>query len=315
MKQSFLALALRTVAASAATFVFAGMLLAPSLEGQELPSPVASPAIITAGVPIFVTFTAALTDPNIRLPKLQLWDPAKGRWRPVGAPRDNGRFGDASKGDRTFSLQTQLLASGGVTQLGLPRKRRLKIKGVVPTPIQLRLIGRKKGQRGLLTSPTMRVDVLTVSVSWAVAAAGGIRVDPVVASPEPGVTFVDVPISTGGELPLNTFGMIVQANPQQLSLQDWFAQYVDEGGLIAAAGSFAGRSFADGREVLVFAAPLPDGYDGPPPAYAYVMSPARGSIAAVSLSQDNDLYRLGYPTSNAQQTLLDTILERMTIEE
>jgi hypothetical protein len=143
--------------AVAAIIILATSLLAAQAQGrtlvsEELAHPVASPVVLTSGTATLVLFTSALADPLIRGPKLQFFDPAKkGRWRTLGSLRDDGKFGDAVSGDRTFTLRVQILDSGGTVHLSV-MGRKLHHERDVPSPVRLRLIAKKKRQRGLVVS-------------------------------------------------------------------------------------------------------------------------------------------------------------------
>lgn len=131
-------------------------------ESQDLDAPVASPSVITPDIPTFVTFTTTLADPNVKRPKLQFFDPAKAKWKTIKKLRDDGKYGDEVGGDRIFTLRVRFLDSGGMTEIGLPTRKKVYNKGTVPSsaPIQLRVVARKAKQRGLVVSPSISVSSL-----------------------------------------------------------------------------------------------------------------------------------------------------------
>lgn len=150
MKRFASILLLVLVALGGSALFFFGPLIAAPPESEELTPPVVSPPVITPDVPTFVTFTTTLPDPNIRRPKLQFFDPAKGRWRTASGMRDNGKLGDEVKGDGIFTLRLRFVDVAGETLLGLVGRPRSR--GEVPTPVVLRLVAKKKGQRGVVVS-------------------------------------------------------------------------------------------------------------------------------------------------------------------
>lgn len=147
--------------------VFFGNLFAGPLETEALVPPVPSPSVITPDIPTFITFTASIADPDVRSPKLQFFDPSRSRWKTIGRFRNDGKLEDQIKGDQEFTLRVYFLDSGDTTQIRLPRGKKLKLKGAVPSPVQMRVAARKKGVKGILTSPTLNisaVDQLPVTI-------------------------------------------------------------------------------------------------------------------------------------------------------
>ncbi len=140
-------------------------LAAPPVESLELDAPSMSPAVITRDVATFVTFTASLPDETIKSPRLQFFDPAKGKtgkWRTIKSLSDNGKGEDPVKGDRIFNLRLSFLATGDNTAIALPPvkpSRPARVKGEAGTPVQLRLAARRKGKRGIVVSAPFSPDV------------------------------------------------------------------------------------------------------------------------------------------------------------
>lgn len=192
-------------------------------ESVELSTPGMSPAVISPDIPTFVTFTTTLTDPNVKHPKLQFFDPAKGKWKAIGRLRDDGKFGDSTRKDGTFSIRISLLDSAGMTTISLPKKSKLKIKGQASSPIQIRLAARKKGQPGLVVSPSL--SVLTV-VPSPVDFAGGSTGPP--ASVDVPATFSVIDASDPTHVVMEKSGadgyqfeVYVRAKPSDVTLESW----------------------------------------------------------------------------------------------
>ena len=92
----------------------AGMVAAPSIGTVSV-----SPQTITAGVATLVTVTAPISDPNLIPSSVRLIQrDANGRFTAVlGAMVDDGTHGDATAGDRTYSLAVTLnIATAGTIQ-------------------------------------------------------------------------------------------------------------------------------------------------------------------------------------------------------
>lgn len=158
-------LLLAVVATSAVVLVLRGELFAAPPESEELTPPTLAPAILPPGEPTFVTFTATLTDPDLKSPKIQVFDPAKGKWRTVKALKDDGKDEDVLKDDRVFTKRLWILVASDTTQIGFETSSgQIKVKREVPSPAQLRLAAKRKGQRTLLVSPTFRPNWRSIAV-------------------------------------------------------------------------------------------------------------------------------------------------------
>jgi len=148
-----------------------------------------------------------------------------------------------------------------------------------------------------------------------ILAAGGHVGEPVVTPRVPGVVFLDVSISVDGDVPSSALGFLIHENLQGLSLEQWFTQTIDPGGLLVAAGTFILESFEDGRVAYVSRGAVPPEYEGPPLAYAYVLSPTRHRIVSYTLSHDNELHRLGYSSQDSREVFLRIVLDNLIITE
>lgn len=138
-----------------AAVLLGGKLFATPPESVELPLPALSPSAISPNVPTFVTFAATLSDPDLRAPKLQIFDPVKGQWRTIKALKDDGKAEDLVKDDRVFTKRLWFLDATGTTQIGFEKGNGdLKVSREVTSPAHMRLIAKRKGQRTLLISPT-----------------------------------------------------------------------------------------------------------------------------------------------------------------
>lgn len=132
-------------------------------EIQEINSPALTPSVTTPNIPTFVTFTSVLPDTTVYRPTLQFFDPMTGKWHTVGRLRDDGKLGDSTKKDRTFTLRVRLLDSGSTAEISVLFRRKLKLKGRVSSPPEFRLSARRKGLRGILVSPPLFVSAVTAS--------------------------------------------------------------------------------------------------------------------------------------------------------
>ena len=125
-------------------------------QSVELPTPNLSPSVITPDVPTFVTFSIALSDTALRLPRLQYLD-STGQWATIAKLDDKGKSPDEIKKDRRFALRLRFLDAAGSTQIAIPQRRGVvKVKASVPSTPQLRLTAQKEGQ-GYVISPTFSV--------------------------------------------------------------------------------------------------------------------------------------------------------------
>jgi len=127
-------------------------------ETLELTIPTAQPAVITPNIQTFVTLTSTLSDSTIRRPRLQFYNPSNGQWSTIKVLADNGKGVDSAKNDRVFTLRLRFVSASGMTEIALPSKNRVRIKGSVPSPAQLRIAATRKGQLGTLISPTFALD-------------------------------------------------------------------------------------------------------------------------------------------------------------
>lgn len=153
MKRAALILASLAVLGTVGTVMFEGKLFAAPPESEELVFPAMSPTIITADEPTFITFTATLTDPDIRRPKLQVFNPTKGKWETIAPLKDNGKDEDQVKDDQVFTKRLWFLDTDGVTQIGFEKRNgEIKVKRTVPSPAQIRLVAKRKRVRGILVS-------------------------------------------------------------------------------------------------------------------------------------------------------------------
>lgn len=170
MKRPILLILLLSAIAAAAVVALSGQLFAAPTESEELAFPTMSPAVVVQGEPTFVTFSAALTDPEIRAPKLQVFDPAKGKWKTIRPLKDDGKNEDQVKADRVFTQQLWIFDSGGVTQIGYRKGNgQVKVKREVPSPARIRLVAKQMKRPGLLVSAPLSLD------AWAQATIGGVN--------------------------------------------------------------------------------------------------------------------------------------------
>jgi hypothetical protein len=218
-----IAIGLSVVFIAAGGLVVNELIAAPP-ESEELTIPLMSPEVITPDVPTFVTFTVDFSqDPNLKSPKLQIFDSTRGRWKTVVKLRDDGRFEDTVKKDGVYNVSPRLLDSGGATKIQVFRSSSLKLLWEGVTPLELRLVATKKGQRGILTSARFSLpSALPVQVS--VGGSGG--------NPPADVdvpqTFDLVDSSDPARVRLQKFGpsgygmvIFVEQNPADLSLEHW----------------------------------------------------------------------------------------------
>lgn len=84
----------------------------------------------------------------------------------------------------------------------------------------------------------------------------------------------------------------VYNNPDHLSLIDWFARNVDQGGVLAQNKTFQLISAGEGKSAMVLAGDVPDEYDGLV-QFEYAMSATRDRVVAISQDQDNQLSDFG----------------------
>lgn len=144
-------------------------------ESEELVIPSWSPDAITPDLPTFTTFTASLSDENIKSARLQFFDPVKEKWRTIKTLSDQGQWEDSIKGDRVFNLRLRLLNSNGTTEIALPARGEpgeSNVKAAVPSPAQFRLTAKKKGQAGILVSPPFSIPTTPPSPVTVGGAAG-----------------------------------------------------------------------------------------------------------------------------------------------
>lgn len=131
------------------------------IESEELAVPSMSPGVVTPNIPTFVTFTADFSGaPDLKRPKLQFFDPGKDKWKTIRAMSDKGKGEDPVQKDSVYNLRLRFLDLNGNTEIVLPPKQvgqTPRVRGNVPTPAQLRLVAKKKGQKGIVVSPVFSV--------------------------------------------------------------------------------------------------------------------------------------------------------------
>lgn len=194
-------------------------------ESEDLVFPVMSPAVITPDIPTFVTFTVDFSqDPNLKSPKLQVFDPARGEWKTVAKLSDKGKFEDPIKKDRIYNLRVRFLDANGTTQIHRPRNGKLNLRWEGTTPLQLRLAAKKKGQKGIITSPAFSIP----TIAPAPIVVGGGAGDPP-ASVEVPATFDPIdPPSDPNNVVLKKSGpdgyqveVRIRSNASALPLEQW----------------------------------------------------------------------------------------------
>lgn len=154
---SFSGLALTAVVVVTAVFL-APTIAAPPVS-EEIVLPFDRPIHLTPNTPSIITLTIELSDPAVKGPKVQFFNPGKNKWQTLTRLRDDGKGPDAVKGDVTFSGRVWLSVSSGQAQVGKLRGNgNPKIKATVADPPQLRFAAKKKGQRNIVVSPLIPMD-------------------------------------------------------------------------------------------------------------------------------------------------------------
>lgn len=156
-KKILLLLFSTTVAATFLVLTGVGGLLASPPESEELSVPAMSPHVITPDIPTFVTLTVNFSqNPNLKSPALQVFDLTRHKWKTVAKFSDIGKLEDTIKKDGIYNLRLRFLDSNGTMHIHLPQKQKLKLLWESANPL-LRLVAKKKGQRGVVVSPTFSV--------------------------------------------------------------------------------------------------------------------------------------------------------------
>lgn len=135
------------------------MVLLPQLGAAQTVAPVAvNPATAPAGVGTAVTVTAVITDPSVIATGvlLQRLDAAGRVIATLGTLLDNGTGGDATAGDRTFSLRTSIYE-------------------VSPGPVTLRVSAAFAGRLTRVLSAPMTVQVTGTSTALSITMPGNLE--------------------------------------------------------------------------------------------------------------------------------------------
>jgi hypothetical protein len=113
---------------------------------------------------------------------------------------------------------------------------------------------------------------------------------------------------------ISQFELILNPNPNDLGLTEWFRENVDPDNSLLPAGVFAQQRLANGMETLVQVGSIPDIFtdqNGPIPGF-YVISPSGSTVVVLSPSQVNELDLYGY-SGGAKVTLLLDILGTLLV--
>lgn len=261
----------------------------------------ANPTLIAVNEATDVTVTIELSDSRL-IPasvNLQRLDASGKVTAVLGTLNDAGTNGDAVAGDKIFTLRQSLTEE-------------------TTAAVQLRV---SWGLRGVLKRAVSNVVSVEVGKGFTSADASFVyptfgqdsQVD--VTQREPEVKFIEVKNTSPEDQSLvTTFGILIEPNPERLSLEEWFDAHVDINGVLAQAGTFRAEDFPDGRRMIVLVGPVPADYEGIV-EYAYVMSPTRDKVASIGLSDDHGLSLRGYTTVEQKKALLRSIVETLTFTE
>lgn len=160
---------------------------APPPESVELPPLVVTPGVITVGGSTLVTGSLVLPA-EVKQPTLQLFDPTASKWKTLIPLTDDGKGADDHKKDGQFSGRLRFDESSGFVSVSVPAHKRSRGLATVPQPPLLRIAAHKRGQRGLVVSPSLQLSVAS-SVPASLAPDNGAR--PVVVMVPPTVDFVE----------------------------------------------------------------------------------------------------------------------------
>lgn len=154
-----------------------------SVELEVLPPLIATPFSVTADIPTFVTFTADLRDQAVKKPLLQFYETGRGRWKNLKALQDRGVLEDDTANDLLYNARIRILSDGETVTIGIPSKNGSVKKELGPfqAPLRLRVVGKSKQTKGLLTSAEY---VVQTDSSTAMIFPG---------SQDKGAAYVDVP--------------------------------------------------------------------------------------------------------------------------
>lgn len=126
-------------------------------------------------------------------------------------------------------------------------------------------------------------------------------------SKETGEILIDILASKPNSPPNSAVGLFVSANRERRSIEDWFGLNVDQGDLLLRDAIYRRMAFSDGRTLLEFSRPPPEGYEGDL-AQFYVTNRLGDRVLAVDFSHDHDIEQLGYMDIESQTGLLKGII-------
>ena len=102
---------------------------------------------------------------------------------------------------------------------------------------------------------------------------------------------VDVAFAAQGFPQTSQYRMAFSANPEQLSLVNWFRRNIDVDGTILESGGYSLQTLTNGVEVLSVTGDVPEDYG--PLAGMYAMPPSHTMAISIATSQTNQLDLIG----------------------
>ncbi len=256
----------------------------------------ATPAIITLNQPSNVKVTIPITDSRFIAgsANLQRLNASGTVIATLGILNDTGTNGDAVAGDKILTIQRSF-------------------NEATTTPVQLRVSWALKGvlKRAMSNIIKIKIDGYETFVNGTFSFQYPTFGQPtqITTTTDQGGTFINIEVfSTITKDFVKQFGVALYKNENHLSLMEWFQQNVDSSGILISSGSFAQQKLVNGIATIANVGPMPDEYLDGPVDDIFAISPDGGTIAALYISQVNELDLYGY-NLDAQKSLLQNIIQ------
>lgn len=266
------------------------------LANPSITATTAAPAFIPVNMGVTVTFTATITDQTVigqSVSLIQYDGSGTAVIQTVGQLHDDGQNGDVTAGDGVYTIQAALpdTAVGSLTF-----KVSAAFTGVLRRTLS-EAVTVQVTANTTITEPNTQVTITVPNVGAASQAV--YRTPDGVSTNSP---YIDVQFYDSTQSAYQSaFEIVIDPNSSGLSLSDWFAQNIDQDGLLLSGGSFVLTSLSDGTKAFLLENSLPPMYDDFPVEDAYFMLPNDQRIFTVSASENNALYDLGYSSENVMQ--------------